>query len=254
MIDTLYLAIILGLIVCLGAWEWTKFAALCNTPYGTLYVVFIGLSLAGCYLLLNTVWSHFIIYTGAFWWLVAIGLIIAIEGQKIPLIQSPLIKLCIGFLVLIPAWLSLISLHGSISGNGPMHLIFLFLLIWTADIAAFFTGKKWGKNHLAALISPAKTWEGAYGAILASGLLAYLYGITLKLQLYDIIIFLILSVLTVIVSITGDLMESLMKRSVNIKDSGNILPGHGGVLDRIDSLSAAAPFFLATTLMAGILL
>jgi phosphatidate cytidylyltransferase len=140
----------------------------------------------------------------------------------------------------------------ALHGEDPVLLIFLFFLIWGADIFAYFTGKKWGKTRLSPQISPGKTWEGAGGGLLAGLVLALVYGIKQQLQLYDIIIFLLICSLTVMVSIMGDLFESLMKRSVKLKDSGDLLPGHGGVLDRIDSLTAATPCFFTVLSLAGV--
>ena len=250
--DTAWLALIMGIIVCMGAWEWTKFAGYWHNLFGLLYLVVVALLLVGCYLLLNTPWVSIIIYSAALWWLLAFGLIIAEERQQFSLPRSPILTLCIGLVVLIPAWLGIVILHSALSDDGSMHLIFLLFLVWTADIAAYFIGKKWGKSHLASHISPGKTWEGVYGAIVACILVTYLYTIKLQLQLYDNIIFLILSTLIVAASITGDLLVSVMKRHANLKDSGSIFPGHGGVLDRIDSLTAATPVYLAITTLTGI--
>ena len=139
--------------------------------------------------------------------------------------------------------------------QGGMVMYFL-ILIWSADILAYFTGKKWGKEKLSPDISPGKTVEGFYGA-LAAGLLCGIgfyvfekvtyggnvdYGTLHYMTSFD---FILLSVLTVMVSVYGDLFFSLVKRQKGVKDTGSILPGHGGVLDRIDSVIAAAPFFYA---------
>ncbi len=130
-------------------------------------------------------------------------------------------------------------------------MVFLLVLIWTADVCAFFSGRRWGKNHLAPRISPGKTWEGVYGALAGCTLLVIIFNIMFELEIIDLIGFIIVCLLTVMISIVGDLLVSLMKRRVNLKDSGHFIPGHGGVLDRIDSLSSAAPVFLAITLTMG---
>lgn len=157
-------------------------------------------------------------------------------------------KIFIGLFVLFAAWMFLTRLRGLF---GPASVMYFLVLIWAADIAAYFTGKKWGKEKLSPVISPGKTIEGMYGA-LASGLAV---GIGLSLYYgYPIMIaadFILLSVLTVLISIYGDLFFSLVKRRNNVKDSSNLLPGHGGVLDRIDSVIAAAPFYYAGVILIG---
>jgi phosphatidate cytidylyltransferase len=119
------------------------------------------------------------------------------------------------------------------------------LLIWIADIAAYFTGKKFGKDKLCPDISPGKTVEGMYGALASAIVTAIGLGLYYKFPLLNASDFVLLSVLTVLISIYGDLFFSLVKRQKGVKDSGTILPGHGGILDRIDSVIAAAPFFYA---------
>ncbi|NNE38740.1 MAG: phosphatidate cytidylyltransferase [Gammaproteobacteria bacterium] len=131
-------------------------------------------------------------------------------------------------------------------------LIFLLILIWAADISGYFCGKQWGKNRIAPLVSPGKTWQGAAGAMAACCIISIGFSINKQFQLSESIIFLVICLVTVVISIIGDLMESLLKRSANVKDSGTLLPGHGGVLDRIDSFTAACPVFLALITLSGV--
>jgi len=165
---------------------------------------------------------------------------------------------------LLSAWMFLSKLRAY---YGPGMVIYFLLLIWAADISAFFAGKTWGKDKLAPEISPGKTVQGMYGALISaavcgigftiygwitatqpeqadSGALRFLNGLVWTDML-------ILSVMTVLISIYGDLFFSLIKRKKGVKDSGNLLPGHGGVLDRVDSIIAAAPFFYAGILLIG---
>ncbi len=145
---------------------------------------------------------------------------------------------------------SLIYLHYQ---YGPELLLFLFSLVWIADIGAYFSGRRFGSHKLAPAISPGKTWEGVFG-----GLLANLLWMFLLYQVTDgwgvnLVYFLLIGLLTSAFSVVGDLFESILKREAQVKDSGNLLPGHGGVLDRIDGVIAAAPIFVCGLfLVAGI--
>ena len=160
------------------------------------------------------------------------------------ILDHKLINAVIGILILAPAWLSLVILHTSHS-DGISQLLFLLILIWIADSAAYFSGRRWGKTKLANKVSPGKTWEGIFGAIFAILVFCYAYSRFMDMQGSEILLFLLLGIITVSGSVLGDLIESLMKRHSGIKDSGTLLPGHGGVMDRIDSLTAAGPIFVA---------
>lgn len=134
----------------------------------------------------------------------------------------------------------------SVWQSSPWWLMYLFLLVWGADSGAYFVGRKLGKKKLAPDVSPNKSLEGLYGGVFTAMLIVVVVEVVyLDLSLAEHALFLILSVITVFSSVLGDLFESMIKRRASIKDSGRILPGHGGVLDRIDSLLAAAPIFAA---------
>jgi len=143
-----------------------------------------------------------------------------------------------------------IQLHQS-GDSGPQRLLYIMVLVWLADTGGYFAGKKWGKTSLAKAISPNKTWEGVAGALVLGliwAMMAYSFGISGELTFAS---WLLLSVVSLLISTVGDLFESLFKRSHNVKDSGNLLPGHGGMLDRIDSLIAAVPVFTAGLFFLG---
>ncbi|OYW32201.1 MAG: phosphatidate cytidylyltransferase, partial [Methyloversatilis sp. 12-65-5] len=139
--------------------------------------------------------------------------------------------------------------------QGLVPLLLLMAVVWIADIAAYFTGRAYGRHKLAPAISPGKTWEGAFGAVIA----VQCYGLVIKPLLFaeaDMPVWSVWSVILLLltaVSIVGDLFESMMKRQAGIKDSSQLLPGHGGVLDRVDSLTATLPLigFALLNLLPG---
>jgi len=145
--------------------------------------------------------------------------------------------LLVGAVVLLPTWLAMVQLRAL----GPWGLLGIFAVVWMADIAAYFSGRAFGKRKMAPSISPGKTWAGAYGAVVGVVLygLAVRYGVGLRIPSLPVWVLALLFVTAI--SIIGDLFESLLKRKAGIKDSSNVLPGHGGVLDRIDSLTSTLP-------------
>jgi len=156
---------------------------------------------------------------------------------------SPFKQALIGWFVLLMSWMFLSRLRTFFGSEMTMYFL---LLIWVADIAAFFVGKKWGETKLSPEISPGKTVEGMYGALGSSVICAGILVLIMQFQEPMIIAdFILLSVLTVLISVYGDLFFSVVKRRAGVKDSGSLLPGHGGILDRIDSLCAAIPLFYA---------
>ena len=137
--------------------------------------------------------------------------------------------------------------------KSPWWLLYVFLLVWGADTGAYFVGRKWGKTKLAPAVSPNKSVEGLYGGLATSGIIVIVVATYLKLSVGLFIVFIILSLITVAASVWGDLFESMLKRRAGIKDSGTILPGHGGILDRVDSLMSAMPIFALGLMVLTIL-
>ena len=155
---------------------------------------------------------------------------------------SPWRGLLAGFLVLLPPFIGLSALHRE-AAFGPGYVLFLFFLIWAADSGAYFVGRRMGRRKLAPNVSPGKSWEGLVGGLSAAAVVAVIGGRLLGLSGETMVWFVPLCLVVVLVSVVGDLVESLFKRSAGVKDSGRLLPGHGGALDRIDSITAAAPAF-----------
>jgi phosphatidate cytidylyltransferase len=237
------IAIVTGVFVAVAAWEW---AGLCGWQDQKLrigYALSFSLMLWLIYLLLSTDIMLFLLLIACLWWIFALGWLGLYQYRdfKLPA-SSTVVKALQGLLILLPAWSALLLLHQIAGGQS---VLFLLVLIWVADSAAYFVGRQWGKTKLAAKISPGKTWEGVLGGLLISVSIAWIYvALTTTMSVLVQIGFVLLCVLTVIASIVGDLVESLFKRQAGVKDSSQLLPGHGGILDRIDSLTAAAPVFV----------
>jgi len=255
----------IGVIVLIAAWEWTELSSINSVTGKILFLVSLILPMLFIafwtyileFLSVLLEWPKIKEYSGILEWLV-IGPVIFWVMMMMLIRKAPeellalelktRYKVFIGWFVLFSAWMFIVKLRAF---YGPGAVMYFLILIWAADIAAYFSGKKFGVDKLAPLISPGKTVQGMYGAMGS----ALVCGIVLALYYgYPIMIatdFIMLSLLTVLVSIYGDLFFSLVKRKNNVKDSGTILPGHGGVLDRIDSVIAAAPFYYAGVILIG---
>lgn len=242
-LPTDFLALVLAIVIALGAWEWSACAGFIVRSHRIAYVCIIMICLMVCLSQLYQPWMIYIVGCGLLWWAIAIFLVMYYQKHKHINLTSRFLKAVIGVLIIVPAWLSLLLIHAQESG--VVLLLFLFLLIWLADIAAYFSGRRFGNKKLASHVSPGKSWEGVYGSVIMSLLFAGLYAAYAEMQAMYAVLFLALVVFTVCFSILGDLVESMFKRMAGVKDSSNILPGHGGVLDRIDSLTSAAPVFFA---------
>lgn len=226
-----------AVIVILGAWEWSPFMGVAKFPHCFFY------PLAMIFILLFSlaIPIHYILYAALAWWLLALVLVCAYPRATQLWSQGIWIRALMGLFVLVPCWRAINFIQGS--ENGSYTLLFLFVLIWGADSGAYFAGRAWGKTKLAPAVSPGKSWQGLIGALVTTVIIAfgsfYFFNISQKIWLGA----LSLCLVTVLFSVLGDLFESMLKRNVGLKDSGQLLPGHGGVLDRVDSLTAAAPIF-----------
>lgn len=248
-------AVVWGLILLAAAYEWAALAGLSGIPGRVGFVVVIfGLLVAAQ--ATSPHWAPgelpiWIYVPVVVWWLVW-GLAFRRLPQKLVALNYPgYARLLAGGFVLVSAWILLVWLRLNFEAQQVLYLV---LLIWVADAAAYFIGRNWGFTKLAPDISPGKTTEGVYGALGASAIFALIVAFLAGLEGMVIVDFVFLSLLTVAVSVCGDLFESLAKRIAGVKDSGAILPGHGGVLDRIDSLLAAVSAFYAGSLLIPIFL
>jgi phosphatidate cytidylyltransferase len=230
-----WFAAVFWLAAAAGLFEWVALAGLTSLAARALSVAALAVAALATWHAPG-LWSVGLA-AGSSFWLIAIGLVLAYP-RGAPLTVRPWFSVPAGLLVCWAAWLALVVIREQ--PGGATWLFWLLLLIWSADIGAYFAGRRFGRRLLAPRVSPGKTWEGAAGGLAASCAVA-----TALLVVMDapVLRWLPAVVLLVVVSIFGDLFESVLKRQRGVKDSGALLPGHGGALDRIDSLIAALPVF-----------
>ena len=254
-----YFALALGFVATLGIWEWAQFARFKN-PLARLCIaaflgafIFLWLYNESNYLDAGRVFENYLpllLLNSVGWWALALVLVVTYPssakfwGKNIPL------QVLFAFSTLIPFIAAVLRLRLDNYTADPHHglflLLYVFVLVWAADSGAYFAGRAFGKHKLAPKVSPGKTWQGVFGGMITAAVLAFVFihfsGETL-LGSRSMSGFVVLSVATVAISVLGDLAESMFKRESGIKDSSQLIPGHGGILDRIDSLTAAVPFF-----------
>lgn len=235
LLPNLYWSLLMLAVVSIGAWEWAtlaKFSPLIRNGY-VLVTIASGLAITfAADIGLPDLQARSMFYgilAAALFWILFAPIFLISRYQ----IKNLLGLVTLGWLILLPTWLALVSLH-EIS---PFLLLAVMATVWIADSAAYFVGKRFGRRKLAQDISPGKTWEGIWGAWLAVGI----YGLGLCL-FFGFNYWIIVGLWGIaVLSVIGDLLESLIKRQADVKDSGDLLPGHGGVLDRIDGLTSSLP-------------
>jgi phosphatidate cytidylyltransferase len=244
-----YWALLMLAVIAIAMWEWAVMIKL-NPPVRVIYVltsIAVGMALifnAGA-----TIHSGSQAFVVA-WYMVMVAVAFWVVIAPIWLITRCRIKnlwamAIVGWVVIFPTWLALSMLHII----GQKILLMTLIAVWIADSAAYFAGKRFGKRKLAPLISPGKTWEGVLGACLAVSAYGIFLCVFLNIGRHYYQFWIIVGLLGITVSsIMGDLLESLVKRQAGVKDSGNLLPGHGGILDRIDGLTASLPLALSIIL------
>ena len=237
-------AAVLALLFIAGAWEWAGLARF-DAPARAVYAgAFTGLVITGFW------WSHeraivtTLLVIAMLGWLVALFAVLTYP-RRLPLGAVAVS----GFLALLPPWAALAYLHG-VGDDGPGLVLTVFAIVWSADSGAFFTGRALGRHKLAPKVSPGKTWEGVAGGVALAGIVSGIVGYVLGMPVGVLVA---IGCATALVSVLGDLTVSVLKRNVGVKDSGRLLPGHGGMLDRIDSLTAAAPAFLLGLIAARLI-
>ena len=238
-------------VIFLGAGlEWIRLAQFQDRVLRLWVPVFLALLLVLGFMLHLRTELVLLICAGALgYWLLALLWIVQFEHTgRVPMLEHSSIRFAAGMLTLAPAWTALVMLHEL----KPALVMYVLLLMWFADSAAYFAGRRFGTRRLAPRVSPGKSREGVLGGLLAVLALAMAVAAYAQMSWTRGLGFVVLSLLVAAISVLGDLVESLFKRRAGLKDSGTLLPGHGGILDRLDSLMAAAPgFALGWLLLEG---
>lgn len=259
LLPTVALAWLFGPLLLVGAWEWAALAG-----FGPVLRGFYVLLLAACFYaawhwLASTPAFAVVLLVSACWWMLALaalwrypsGLLAFAETGRSPLWVG-LQRVIEGALILTPAFYVLLRLQGD-SRDGTLWILSLLLLIWAADSGAYFAGRTLGRHKLAPQISPGKTWEGVAGGLVVALLVeAALAHWGFGLDAGRLVAFLVIVAVVAAFSVVGDLTISVFKRRAGVKDSGTLFPGHGGLLDRLDSLFAAAPLFVLGLKLVGL--
>lgn len=262
----MYFAALLMVIISIGAWEWgplmgfdTKTRRVGFMATTLALIVSIWIAIAPDKLWLSSTEIHTyalaLLWLAVGWWIFAAFLMLSYPNANGFWSKHRSVRGFFGWLTLVPTWLAFMVIRANDyqldTYHGAQLLMFLLLMVWSADIGAYFVGKAFGKTKLMPNVSPGKTLEGFLGGIVAACILVAITAYQLAWNQEQVITVLLVTVLITTVSVLGDLNESMFKRQAGVKDSGSILPGHGGILDRIDSLTATAPVFALCYVLFG---
>lgn len=244
-------ALFTGVIITLGAWEWANMSGIERQAGRVGYAAVVAILLYG---LLN-VPAITVLWLSLLWWAVCLVLVSRYPSGAGGWGSVP-VRAVMGLFVLVPAWVGLNHLRtggfefGTVTSN-LLAILYVFFVVWVADIGAYFAGRAFGKAKLAPRVSPGKSWAGVWGGVAAVAVLALAASALAAADLMQTLLLVFASLITGLVSVLGDLLESMLKRFRGIKDSSQLLPGHGGVMDRIDSLTAAIPVFALLLSLLG---
>lgn len=246
--------IFIAAIAALGAWEWANLSGFTHQLVRVGYAGAISLAIYALHYL-DMEQDPELLYGAFIWWIVAF-ILVRTHPKFVGLWGSPVVRLLLGVVIIVPMWVGFVQLKSYPELNTYL-ILYVMAIVWGADVGAYFAGRRFGKNKLAPKVSPGKSWEGVYGGLLATFAIAVASGFWLQektMQTFDAEQWITLLVVTLVVtgaSVVGDLVESMVKRHRGIKDSSNLLPGHGGVMDRIDSMTSALPVFALALSLVG---
>ncbi len=239
-----------ALIFAFGAWEWSDLSGLVSFSHRVAYVTATVLFTAGAAL-----WTDFardlvnlrpILLVACVFWVLAFICVQSFPSSAV-VWRSVTVRLAMGWLVLSPAWLATMYLRNQ--NNGVLLVLLCLLIVAAADVGAYFSGKRFGRRKLAPAVSPSKSWEGVWGGLVLALAVGIAFNAVFGHSSWQPLFLIVVP--AALISVVGDLFESMIKRVRGIKDSGTILPGHGGILDRVDGMVAAAPLFALFVLVTG---
>jgi phosphatidate cytidylyltransferase len=249
--SSLWFGLICALVFLAALWEWTQLSGLKNLSIRIAVLAVAAVIFVLLWRWHGTALTPLVLAAGVIWWMLACLWLRHFAFAAAPTHENRALKTLAGALVIFPTWIAALSLHERVP-HGHWWTLLALVIVWCADIGAYFSGRMFGKRKLAPQISPGKTWAGAYGALAAGALVGLVGAWLLDVRGIALLGIGLLALLTVAASIVGDLIESLMKRHAQVKDSGTIFPGHGGLMDRMDSVFAALPVFAAGLLLLGV--
>ena len=250
-------SLMVAVVVVYAAWEWSDLAGLRSPAWRIGYILLMAVLLAAAaYQMGMSVdgppeleVGHNLLVATTPWWALALLWVQGYPSSTL-LWGHKSVLVVMGAFVLVPTWIAVVLL--SYSEYGPWLILLVVVIVALADIGAYFTGRAFGRHSLASNVSPKKTLEGLLGGILTNVLLVVALGFWFQLSTMDWLTLFAIVMVTTLASVLGDLLESMVKRHRGVKDSGKILPGHGGVLDRVDSITAALPLFTLIFITSGI--
>ncbi len=246
------------IVLVMAAWEWSPLMGIHRVAGRLLYCAGVAglIGLTAWLIPLEQIWTAeglseaylYPVIIGCVWWAASFVLVCNFPRSRCIWAKSRAFVALIGVFMLVPAWSALMGLralhYNTDTHFGSWVVLFIFSLVWAADVGAYFSGKRFGKHKLMPEVSPSKTKEGFLGGLALASVVMITVAYYLEIPRDTLTAFFLVSILTVVLSVIGDLNESMFKRCAGVKDSGSLLPGHGGLLDRIDSLTSALPVFL----------
>lgn len=248
---TALFALVIAVMALQALWEWTRLAGFRSRPLRALMLTVAAGLLALLWIDYSPLLVRAVLAASVAWWLLALLWLRHVSYAAAPTRTHAWLKLGTALLAIVPAWLGLVALHRS-GPLGPAWTLLALMLVWSADTGAYLAGTRFGRHKLAPTISPGKTWEGVAGGMLLALAVAAAGGGLLGVRGIGYALLLGLALITVVAAVVGDLFESLLKRHALVKDSGTFFPGHGGILDRLDSVFAALPLFVLGKLLLGL--
>jgi phosphatidate cytidylyltransferase len=244
LLPSVWAGIVLGAVWLAGAGEWSRFAGV-GSLGRALFVFVLAVAMLGLgFALEYQLYRNVALGVALLWWAIVIATIFSY-----PRSFSMPFTVIAGFATLIPAWALLAWLHSAFA-DGPLLILALLAVVWSADSGAFFFGRMLGRNKLAPDVSPGKTWEGVIGGLAVAALVGAAIGYVTEVGMLRAAF---VAAVTAAISVIGDLNVSMFKRNAGLKDSGHLLPGHGGVLDRADSVTAAVAMYVLGLILVGII-